>query len=185
MCSAPFENCAKPERLFFALWPDDALRQQIKIHGKSILQHTAGRAMPGDNLHITLAFLGNVDAEQRPCIETMAAAIRGSQFELCLDRLGHWPRPQVLWAAPTQTPVALSTLAAVLHRGAADCGLRMDSRPYRPHLTLKRKLTQAPSVRVFGPVLWRAESFVLVRSTSLPQGVNYEVLGEWRLIAEK
>ena len=56
------------ERLFFALWPDDELRQTLKHHCKPLLRHSGGRPVALDNLHITLAFLGSVDSGQRQCV---------------------------------------------------------------------------------------------------------------------
>jgi 2'-5' RNA ligase len=182
MCSAPTEASAKAERLFFALWPDDDFRQQLHRHCKSLLRHAGGRPVPIDKQHITLAFLGNVDAEQRQCIETMADAIHCPSFELNLDKAGHWSRSRVLWLAPTQTPEPLSALASALHAGASDCGLKMESRPFRAHLTLKRKLNRAPQELAFRPLPWRVESFVLVRSVTYQEGVQYEVLREWPLM---
>jgi len=182
MCSTPTEEPAKAERLFFALWPDDDCRQQLHRDCKSLLRHAGGRPVSVENLHITLAFLGNVDVQQHRCIETMAEAIRSPTFELNLDKAGHWPRSRALWLAPTQTPEPLSALAAALHAGASDCGLKLDARPFRAHLTLKRKLDRAPRSLDFRPLAWRAESFVLVRSVTFQEGVRYEVLREWPLI---
>jgi 2'-5' RNA ligase len=182
MCSAPTEDSSKPQRLFFALWPDDDFRQQLHRHCKSLLRHAGGRPVPTENQHITLAFLGNVDALQRQCIETMADAIRCPPFELVLDKAGHWARSRVLWLAPSQPPEPLAALASALHAGASDCGLKMESRPFRAHLTLKRKLARAPQGLEFKPVWWQVKSFVLVRSVTFQQGVQYEVLQEWPLM---
>lgn len=181
MCSAPTEAFAKPERLFFALWPDDDFRHQLHRHCKSLLRHAGGRPVSTENQHITLAFLGNVDAQQHRCIEAMADAVRCEPFELVLDKAGHWARSRVLWITSTQTPEPLTALAAALHTGARDCGLQMEARPYRAHLTLKRKLARAPQVLEFRTLRWHVESFVLVRSMTYQQGVQYEVIREWPL----
>ena len=171
-----------PERLFFALWPDDALRQQLRQRCRPLLDQPGGRPVASENLHLTLAFLGRVDAEQRACVEGMADAIHCPRFSLQLDRVGLWPRPRVLWLAPTCMPAALTGLAADLHRGAEACGLKLDARPYRAHVTLKRKLRQAPAEAAsIRPITWSAQAFVLVRSISAPQGVIYEPVKRWAL----
>ena len=55
-------SMAEQERLFFALWPDEALRQQLAVY-PPMLKGCGGRLVVQDNLHITLAFLGSVDGD--------------------------------------------------------------------------------------------------------------------------
>lgn len=169
------------ERLFFALWPDDEVRQAIRRHAKDLLRHSGGRPVVLENLHITLAFLGSVDAAQRQCVERVAEAIALPAFALQLDQVGYWSRPRVLWLGAHETPDIPVALAKQLAQGCRDCGLSLDRRPFKAHLTLKRKVHQAPPAMEVRPVSWPVESFVLVRSRTLPEGVQYQVVREWRL----
>lgn len=171
------------ERLFFALWPDDAVRQTLKHHCKPVLRHSGGRAVAIENLHITLAFLGSVDAAQRQCVEQAAAAISLPRFTLTLDQLGYWSRPRVLWLGARETPEEAKQLASQLAKGARDCGLSLDRRPFVAHLTLKRKVREAPPPTELKPIEWAVDQFALVRSHTLPEGVQYEVVGRWPLRA--
>ncbi len=175
------EQAAAAERLFFALWPDDALRRRLAQCRERLANDGNGRPVPAENLHLTLAFLGRTDTRQRACVEAMADAIRCPAFELQLNRTGYWPRPRVLWIAPSEMPEALKGLAAALHGGAEGCGLSLDARPYRAHLTLMRKLARPPGDARCPPLRWSVDRFVLVRSTTLPQGVKYDVVREWGL----
>lgn len=169
------------ERLFFALWPGDALREQLVQHRDLLISAPGGRLLPRENLHLTLAFLGQTDAGQRARVEAVAADLEISPFRLRLDRFGYWPRPKVLWIAPAQMPAALTDLAAALHAGAGSCGLRLDTRPYQAHVTLARQLPQPPSGGDCPALDWAVDRFVLVRSSTLSQGVRYDVVGEWGL----
>jgi 2'-5' RNA ligase len=137
--------------------------------------------VPTENLHITLAFLGNVDARQQDCVERIAEAIVSPSFEFTLDHFGYRPGSRVLWFAPSEVSAPLMLLANVLSAGARECGLSLDARPYRPHLTLMRKVAREPENYSVGALLWPASNFVLVRSVSVPQGVFYDVLREWPL----
>lgn len=177
------EAAAEPcvQRLFFALWPDAALRQAIRRHCKALLRHGGGRPVAVENLHITLAFLGTTDARQRGCVERAADAIALPPFELTLDRVGHWPRPRVLWLAPGEQPPALLDLAASLRRGAIACGLRQEARPYRAHLTLMRKVARPPAELACRPLVWPIDRFALVVSETRPEGVRYTPLRFWPL----
>jgi 2'-5' RNA ligase len=170
------------ERLFFALWPSDDVRQAIRHSCKFSLRHSGGRPVALENWHITLAFLGSVDAEQRACVEHMASVIHLPDLELQLDHIGHWARPRVLWLGAQETPDELTELANRLIVGSRDCGLSLDKRPFKAHLTLKRKVKEPPPPCEVKPVAWPVKSFALVRSNTLPEGVQYEVVRDWPLI---
>jgi 2'-5' RNA ligase len=172
------------ERLFFALWPDDALRQTLKRQCKELIRHSGGRPVALENLHITLAFLGSVDGAQRRCVEQAAAAIALPRFTLTLDQVGHWSRPRVLWLGARETPDTAKQLASQLARGCRDCGLSLDRRPFVAHLTLKRKVREAPPPMELKPIEWSVDQFALVKSHTLPEGVQYEVVGQWPLRVE-
>jgi 2'-5' RNA ligase len=175
----------KVQRLFLALWPDDVLRQRIKRNSKSLLRHGGGRPVTLGNIHITLIFLGNVDGQQQSCIEQVANSIQCPTFELKLDKAGHWSRPKVLWLGCEETPEALKQLVADLYRGIRCCGIELDSRPYQAHLTLMRKVIKPPADLTVEPVTWPLDRFVLVKSTTHPEGVKYEVIREWPLIGNQ
>lgn len=182
--SGDFFECTsqdRPQRLFFALWPEDSLRQRLARLSKPLTHSSRGRVVPAENLHITLAFLGNVDACQRECVERMADDIACPTFDIVLDHFGYWPRSRVLWFAPSVVPERLTRLADMLAANAGECGLSLDVRPYRPHLSLMRKVPRAPENMDAEPLSWLVDRFVLVRSVSVAQGVSYEVLREWPL----
>ena len=181
MCSTQVESAPKTERLFFALWPSDAVRQALRRHCKALLRHSGGRPVAPENWHITLAFLGTVEVTQRACAEQVAAGIHLPPFALRLDHVGHWARPQVLWIGASDTPDTLRSLADRLAQGSRDCGLALDKRPFVNHLTLKRKVDRPPAKLDIKPVDWAVTDFVLVRSRTLPEGVQYTVVNRWPL----
>lgn len=169
------------QRLFFALWPDDALRAAMVAATDTACSALRGRRMPAQNLHATLAFIGAVDPQQRDCLESAADAVVAQPFDLVLDRLGYFARPQVLWLAPREPCDAYAQLVEELQRRLAPCGYRADRRAFVPHITLMRKVRRAPPQRDIDPLHWRVENFALVRSQTLPEGARYEVLRHWSL----
>jgi 2'-5' RNA ligase len=177
MCSEPAEPT---RRLFFALWPDEGTRAAIAALAREQINRQAKR-VAADNLHITLAFPGNVTARVQACLEEAAGRLTGASFELSIDRLGYWPRPRILWAAPSQTPPGLWSLAVSLRDGLAACGLEPENRPYQAHITLARKAKQALTVTRIAPIPWSIRQFCLVESVSAPAGVSYRVLRIWPL----
>ena len=148
------------------------------LHGES---PRTGRRVPDANLHLTLAFVGNVTAEQRSCLEAAAAAVAGTSFTLTLDRLGFWPRPRIVWAGATETPEALRELVARLNAALVSCGHQPEQRPYQAHVTLTRKAQAPPRRGAIPPIVWTAEEFCLVESVSEEHGSVYRVLARWPL----
>lgn len=172
----------KVQRLFLALWPNEELRKHIKRNSKSLLRHGGGRPVALHNIHITLVFLGNVDQQQQACVEQVADGVQCPVFDLRLDKAGHWARPRVLWLGCEETPESLKQLVANLYQGIRHCGIQLDSRPYQAHLTLMRKVNRPPTDLTIEPVDWSLDRFVLVKSTTHPEGVKYEVIREWLLL---
>jgi 2'-5' RNA ligase len=167
------------QRLFFALWPSDELREAL-VPLQQLKQECGGRAVPTDNVHITLNFLGNVDADTRDCLEQAASEITIPPFQLLLDRYGYWRRPRVMWLGCSDMPEPLLHLVDALNRAVEGCGLQPERRPYHAHMTLLRKAKQAPNEPA--PELdWPVSEFVLVESVSIPGGVEYRVLRRWPL----
>lgn len=176
----PPAEAAETQRLFFALWPNGAVREALAelLKGEP---RRIGRRVPDTNLHLTLAFIGNVTAEQRACMEAAARAVEAAPFTVILDRLGHWPRPRIVWAGASATPPALIDLVARLNAGLSGCGYQPEQRPYQAHVTLSRKAQAAPRRREVPPIVWPAEDFCLVESVSEEQGSVYRVLARWPL----
>ena len=133
-------TAAARQRLFFALWPDGDTQSALAQLAKARLRSGSGRLIVAQNLHMTLAFLGPVDAGMRKCAERAAASLRAPAFELEFRRLGYWPRPRVLWSAPERTPEGLTMLESTLRNALAACGHEPESRPFRAHITLARKV---------------------------------------------
>lgn len=169
------------QRLFFALWPDSALQQQLAQTALALLPGADVRRVPSENLHSTLVFLGNVDPAQRLCLEDAANLVRAQRFTLTLNRFGYFRRPQVAWLGCTTIPAPLRALVAELSLGAAACGFPPDKRPYEPHLSIARHLRSDPGRLAVIPISWDVEHFVLMESVSDANGVRYSPLRFWPL----
>jgi len=168
-------------RLFFALWPTPEDCEELLRRGKPWLSKANGRAVSRENLHITLAFLGNVNGEQQDCLADYVAQIDIPSFTLCLEQLAYWPKPQVVWAGPVHTPEAFGALARAIKTGAQTCGLSPDMRAAMAHLTLKRKVTRAAPMQTITPLCWQVTRFYLVKSTTYASGPVYERVQHWPL----
>jgi len=176
-------QAAETRRLFFALWPPPELQAELARRARKAVRVGGGRAVAMDKLHLTLVFVGSVDGAVQACLESAADGVDGAAFTLALDRLGHFPRPRVIWAGASQVPPALSALVRDLGRALLPCGYHPESRPFQAHVTLMRKAGRGPSVGELDPLAWPVEDFALVESLTLPEGARYRVLHRWPLAA--
>ncbi|NOR71694.1 MAG: RNA 2',3'-cyclic phosphodiesterase [Methylomarinum sp.] len=165
------------KRLFFALWPSDEVRKQTNTFNHSI---NAGglKKVKADNLHVSLVFLGNVDAESEILIRQSVDNISVKPFSVYFDRLDFWRKPRILCLSTAKYDAQLLKLVDALKCTVEQCGIKIEDRPYKPHVTLARKAHKLIDVDVL-PIEWTADSFCLVESFSTPDGVHYQVLQRW------
>lgn len=174
---------SRARRLFFALWPDDGVRHAL-LHWQTKHLTANVRWQHRADLHLTLHFLGMVDAARLDALQAMGDGISSSPFELMLDQIGHWPRPRVLWCGPTSPPGELLDLHRLLGEGLAALGLPIETRPFRPHVTLARKVRSNPAAGSLVPISWSVREWVLVESR--PGAVPlYQPLFCWPLSSKK
>jgi 2'-5' RNA ligase len=166
-------------RLFFALWPDGLAAGGLAALARELAALSGGKPVPVPKIHLTLAFLG--DLEEARIADAMRAAEAGSwpAFEMSLDSVGSFRGARVAWAGCEKTPAALASLQSGLARLLADSGFAPDSRPYTPHVTLARKITRPVQPAAVDAIRWRATRIALVRS-ELGKG-SYATLGTWPL----
>ncbi len=179
MSSAPAEEGGL--RLFFALWPDEAVRQALVRISRQLALPPGAKRMVPDNLHLTLAFIGTQGPQVQTCLEQQAEEIRLPPFTLTFDELGFFAKPQVVWLGDRNPPESLLQLAKALKHAQLNCGLEPETRPFQTHLTLLRKVRRPPGPFQPEPVTWPVKEFVLVASETLPEGARYRVIRRFSL----
>lgn len=166
-------------RLFFALWPNDAVRDALRQWQKRCLPENA-RPTHHDDLHMTVHFLGQVESGRMAELEVLGANTVGRTFDLRLHRLGHFARPRVLWAGVKGIPDALLELHEDLGEGLRDLGFALDTRPFKPHVTLARKVREKQDIVDLKEINWHVTRWALVESRS-GRVPLYEPLVIWSL----
>jgi len=175
----------KPDaaRLFFAVWPAPDIQQSLGELARNLKRECGGRAIPSRHIHLTLAFLGNVDRDRLVRLAEIANAAAAPRFELAVTRIGYWRHNRIVWAGVERCPETLRALAGRLEEACSVEGFRVDKRPYVPHITLVRDARIAPSTLAIGPIYWPASSFALVESAPAARGREYRVLWDCALTA--
>jgi 2'-5' RNA ligase len=168
-------------RLFFALWPGPDALVAATAAVQRLVPHGTGRPQRPDQLHLTLEFLGGVPEPRLVSVLEVGAAVASSAtpFELALDRLEYWQRPQVFCLEASVVPEPLVALVRSLRSALAAGGFEPEKRPFRPHLTLARKVRVPPPAEAVQSLRWAAHEYSLVESITGPGGSRYERLAAW------
>lgn len=171
----------EPIRVFFALVPDESVARQFTALGKDVARRARGRVVAGDHVHLTLAFLGDVAVASVPALRRIGDALPRDGAVLEFDTLGSWRASGVAWIAPSAIPPPVAALHDALHRALGDAGFPLDTRPFRPHLTLARRCVHPVSRARCAPIRWNANRLCLIGSELTPEGPVYTELGAWPL----
>jgi 2'-5' RNA ligase len=145
-----------------------------------------------ENYHITLRFIGDIDASVANDVASMLDGVNRAPFELRLDGLaafgGRKPRSVYANVAPSQ---ALMDLQSEIERLMQRVGLAPEGRKFTPHVTLAR-LRDSSSRQVADYLTERAsfrsapfslERFVLYSSRDSVGGGPYVVEEAYPLVA--
>jgi 2'-5' RNA ligase len=166
-------------RLFFALWPDESAREKLAALAHDVALVAEGKPVPGDKIHLTLAFLGEIPGDRQAQVMRVGEGTRGVPFRLDLDRVGSFRRARVAWAGCSQPPAPLIELQAALAANLASRGFALEERAFAAHLTLARKTAKALSPASIPAIGLQATDLALVLSEA---GTGrYTTLESWPL----
>ncbi|MEH0018805.1 MAG: RNA 2',3'-cyclic phosphodiesterase [Desulfobacter sp.] len=166
-------------RCFIAISLPERMKQELKkaqVGLKAEKIHASWPAASG--FHLTLAFLGEVPADDIPLVkQAMDEAVAGcSGFALETGRLGAFPgpkKPRVIWAGIHGDMEPLYALHQRLHRLLKNAGFVLSGQRFSPHITLarvKRPISSDRLVHMFypekqkRPASFRATSITLYKS---------------------
>ena len=132
-------------RLFLAIQLSPAVREALLTAQADLRRQGRGSFPPPENLHLTLAFLGETADLSGARAALNAAACR--PFTLAVGGPpGHFGD---LWWAGVRADPALEDLALSLQADLRARGFCLEGRPFQPHITLVRRWRgEAPQVTV-------------------------------------
>jgi 2'-5' RNA ligase len=147
------------------------------------------RWVPADNVHLTLKFLDEIEADQvGPLVEAIERASIGvPPFDLALGGFGVFPNPRrarVFWIGIESGAEALRGLAQAIDDRVRKLGFPREKRAFSAHLTLARLRRPAPAETLvtaaerlgYHSDPARITRIDLMRSVLSPSGAQYTVL---------
>ena len=146
----------------------EGLRAQSQAY-----QRQSRRALPrpsftqADNLHMTLAFIGETEreADARAALEEAALP---PVFSLTIDgKLGRFG--DLYWVGTEDCP-ALGELADAVRSSLLKHGFHIDTKPFRPHITLARRLELPAPPQITVPRMTMTVSRAALMLSDRPNG---------------
>lgn len=176
----------KTIRVFFAIWPDN--KAQIQLAGLAERLQSAsfceGRKTKAKNIHLTLAFIGEVDISRLEALCQVGDKIKDSgmhAFDLAIQKICIWKRKNIVYAEIKEIPQPLMNLVAALQSTLSSIGFPLEQRPYKPHITLMRNASCKTLPELAEPIVWRAREWILVKSDQTSDGSVYTPISRWSL----
>jgi 2'-5' RNA ligase len=144
------------------------------------------RLTPTTQLHLTLAFIGEVDEEHAAGLQrALSSGIEIDPFTVELGACGTFPAggpARVLWLGVSRGRAELGRIYEILSGRLESVGVARERRPYQPHLTIGRwRAGGHPSIRRALPTNWWVASqlvdhVTLFRSRLLPGGAEHTAI---------
>lgn len=169
------------KRLFVSI----ELPESVRISLATLDPHIRGvRWLEPPQMHLTLAFLGNVAMETQETLSEKLGAIPWKSFFLPLVGLGTFPNkgwPKIVWIGVGTGHPHLFQLHKRVQEAILAAGLEPDLRSFHPHVTLARCRDVSPqtirpflkSRADFDAGMIHVESFCLNSSELTPAGSAY------------
>jgi len=150
-----------------------------------------------EHLHITLKFLGDVEAgPEAEAIAALDALEAEPPFQFNLAEVGAFPspaRPRVIWTGIAEGQSQVTHLAGQVDLLLARRGFAREERPFSPHVTIGRlketndlnSLWNAMKANAFVGSRCTASEVRLVHSTLTPKGPIYAPVASFALRGHK
>ncbi|XJZ26528.1 RNA 2',3'-cyclic phosphodiesterase [Bacillota bacterium Lsc_1132] len=129
---------------FFAAVIPEEIKKIMKGHCEQLKEAMPFRSwVYHEDLHITLVFLGTAPSNRlKTSVNNVEEAMRSFEpFTLKITKLGIFGKkeaPRVLWAGINESN-QLQSIRAKVFSDCEEAGFKLETRPFRPHLTIARK----------------------------------------------
>ena len=165
-------------RLFVAInFSDGTIKQLAAMRDELRGKSKGGNFTLTENLHLTLAFIGECNGKQAESVKSAMEAVSFAPFDITIDRLGRFKRDGGdIWWAGVGDCKQLVDLQRNLYDELIAAGFALDKRAYSPHITLGRKVATNMAPRSISPIGDRVSSIDLMKSERANGKLTYTVI---------
>lgn len=160
-------------RLFVAIRLSEELKTALRRAQREMEERgIRGAYAPAENLHLTLAFIGDYP-EAEPVLDALST-VSFRPFALSLDGIGCFGD---LWWAGIRDSVPLTAVARRVRRALTESEIPFDRKRFSPHITLIRKASKGAAGIPITPAEMTVSTLSLMRSDRGKNGMLYTELG--------
>lgn len=135
-------------RLFIAINLNDEMKDALMdIQDTMRTYGVRGKETSHENMHLTLAFIGEYDDPER--VKEIVESIEIRPFEISLSGIGAFGD---LWWVGTDNSAPLMAVSRRLRRTLAEAGIPFDRKKFSPHITIIRRASGALSKEAAGGI---------------------------------
>lgn len=127
-------------RLFISINFDEKTKQNILGVQSRLKRLGRGTFSRPENLHLTLAFLGEVDESLLSKLKTVMDSVPMDPLTMEFTRIGCFRSDSELWWLGIEQNPALMELQKRLIAALKKEGFRPDTKAFKPHITLARRM---------------------------------------------
>lgn len=188
--SASRQRAQRKFRLFIGVAICDEIRKECaEIAERLRARQPNLRFVEPENYHLTLAFLGNVDAQRVPEVEAALAAVAShhEHLEVTLNRVGAFPHertPRIIFIGSRGADRRYRALAASVRAACTHLGFTVDEKDDIPHVTIARtsdrRRATLPLIEV-APISVHVTDLTLFESVPYEERTQYVTLARSRL----
>ena len=163
-------------RLFIAIQLNEEAKQAVgSVQDVLRWQNIQGKYIPRENLHVTLAFIGEYGDPD--AVMELLESVSFKPFSVTINQICC---SEELWWAGFETCPELDNLARQVRHTLADSDVPFDKKSFTPHVTILRKpdYSQGRVAHIsVTPVTMEVSGFSLMLSTQGKNGMIYAELG--------
>jgi len=165
-------------RLFIAVnFNDDTKNNLLALRDELRTNSARGNFTLPENIHITLAFLGECNAKQVETIKSVMDATSFKPFDLIIERIGRFKRGgDDIWWAGVREDNTLLDLQRNLNNKLCAEGFQLDNRKYSPHITLGREIVTDANPKQIEPFGETVSNIELMKSERIHGKLTYTAI---------
>ena len=162
-------------RLFVAINFTDSTRTQLlALQDELRSRSERGNFSKPENLHLTLAFLGECDAKQSAAVKSILSAVSFDSFDVSVYCVGRFKRGggDIWWAGLRESKPLLNLQRGLTDKLAA-AGFMLERRKFSPHVTLGREIVTEEKPREVEPFGETVNTIELMKSERVGGKLTY------------